>query len=154
MTIIPMTPEYAQQVSTWKYGAGYSFYDRDRWGFDAYLDEYHFACVDSTGVLHAYYCFGCGAQIPTVEGNAYEEDYLDIGLYLRPDLCGKGLGRGYLEIGLQFAQITYKTDRFRLTVASFNERAIKAYSRAGFQPLREVTNSYFLNEFVIMTYIL
>ena len=51
--------------------------------------------------------------------------------WTRPDLTGHGLGSSYLEGGLAFARTCYRP-RFRLSVASFNARAISVYERAGF----------------------
>jgi [ribosomal protein S18]-alanine N-acetyltransferase len=52
---------------------------------------------------------------------------------MRPDLTGQGLGIGYLLAGLQFARETFSPERFTLSVATFNERAIVVYERAGFR---------------------
>ena len=61
---------------------------------------------------------------------------MDFGLGLRPDLTGRGLGLAYLSAGLVFAGQRFKPSRFRLSVATFNERAIRVYERAGFTPSR------------------
>lgn len=52
--------------------------------------------------------------------------------------------------GLVLLPSGFKAGKFRLSVAAFNERAIKAYKRAGFYVDREVTNSFFMNKFIIM----
>jgi [ribosomal protein S18]-alanine N-acetyltransferase len=65
---------------------------------------------------------------------------VDIGLGMKPDLTGKGLGLNFLEMGLQFARQHFAVRSFRLAVATFNQRAIKLYVRAGFQPTRVYKN--------------
>ncbi|MCH8207165.1 MAG: GNAT family N-acetyltransferase [Chloroflexi bacterium] len=57
---------------------------------------------------------------------------LEVGLGLRPDLTGHGLGFGFLSAGLEFARERYGVETFCLYVATFNQRAIRVYERAGF----------------------
>ena len=52
---------------------------------------------------------------------------------MRPDLTERGLGAEFLRAGLRFAREVYSPPAFRLTVAAFNRRAIRAYERAGFE---------------------
>ena len=61
------------------------------------------------------------------------EPALDVGLGMRPDLTGRGLGEEFVHAGLRFARETYSPPAFRLTVATFNQRAIRVYERAGFE---------------------
>ena len=58
---------------------------------------------------------------------------MDVGLGLRPDLTDAGMGLDYLLAGLQFARERFSPTRFTLAVATFNERAIRVYERAGFR---------------------
>lgn len=147
--IVPMTAEYAREMSLWKYGGEYSFYDRN--GETDYPEGEAFACLDETGKLAGHFHFGEDARIPTLEENVYAPGYLDIGLGLRPDLCGQGLGEEFLKLGLAFGKAQFSARRFRLSVACFNLRAVKVYERCGFAVDRKVTNSYFKNQFYIMT---
>lgn len=130
-------------------GGEYSFYDRN--GETDYPEGEAFACLDETGKLAGHFHFGEDARIPTVEENVYAPGYLDIGLGLRPDLCGQGLGEEFLKLGLAFGKAQFSARRFRLSVACFNLRAVKVYERCGFAVDRKVTNSYFKNQFYIMT---
>jgi RimJ/RimL family protein N-acetyltransferase len=69
-------------------------------------------------------------------GNFYFEqkgDALEVGLGLRPDLTGRGLGLEFLLAGIDFGRRRFGLTRVILNVAAFNERAIKVYERAGFR---------------------
>lgn len=151
--IIPMTEEHARAISTWKYEGIYSFYDHNGDAIDGYMDGTHFACINASDELIGYFCFGADARIPTIETNVYDKGFLDIGLGLKPDLCGKSNGFAFLNHGLDYAQKCYATTHFRLSVAIFNERAIRLYKKVGFVEEREVTNSHFKNKFLIMTFV-
>jgi RimJ/RimL family protein N-acetyltransferase len=98
--------------------------------------NYH-AVTDPDGVLVGYFCFGVDATVPAGRRlNLYAEDALDVGLGMRPDLTGRGLGLDFVRAGLDFARKVYAPAAFRLTVATFNQRAISVYERAGFKPAR------------------
>ena len=57
----------------------------------------------------------------------------EIGLGLRPDLTGRGLGESFLRACLHFASAVLGAQSYTLAVAAFNRRAITVYERAGFQ---------------------
>ena len=147
-----MTEEYARLISCWKYEGEYAFYDHSEGDITGYMDGTHYACIDADGELIGYFCFGKDAQIPTVEEYVYDDEFLDVGLGLRPDVCGKGFGLFFLNEGLDFAKQAFGTKQFRLSVAVFNERAIKVYQKAGFCVEREVINSYSMKKFLVMKY--
>jgi ribosomal-protein-alanine N-acetyltransferase len=62
----------------------------------------------------------------------HEGDVVEVGLGLRPDLTGCGLGLSFLLVGLEVARWEYTPARFRLAVVASNGRAICVYERAGF----------------------
>ena len=63
---------------------------------------------------------------------------MEIGLGLRPDLTGKGLGSTFLDEIEQFILDYFPTvSKLRLSVASFNIRAQKVYQCAGFLPCKQ-----------------
>ena len=122
-----MTQEEAEAVAAWHYPEPYAFYD---WTADAddlreLLDpelrgEAYWAARDEADALVGYFSF------------KPKDDAVEIGLGLRPDLTGQGLGAAFLAAGLDFAHERFAPERFTLAVATFNERAIKVYERAGF----------------------
>ena len=77
----------------------------------------------------------------------------EIGLGLRPDLTGRGLGESFLRACLHFASAALGAQSCTLAVAAFNRRAITVYERAGFQEagrFEHVTNGG-LHTFIRMT---
>jgi RimJ/RimL family protein N-acetyltransferase len=64
-------------------------------------------------------------------------DEVRIGLGMRPDLTGRGLAQPFIEAGLDYARAEWEPKRFRLWVAWWNERALRAYRRAGFRAVAE-----------------
>ena len=89
---------------------------------------------------------GPEAQVP---GGDYSEPALDIGIGLRPDATGRGLGKLVLAEFLDFALDVYRPDRFRATIAAFNLRSQRTFLGLGFVE----TSRFFANgrEWVIFT---
>ncbi|HEX8123064.1 MAG TPA: GNAT family protein [Solirubrobacteraceae bacterium] len=58
---------------------------------------------------------------------------VELGLGLRPDLAGAGIGAAFVAEGLRYATSTLGAASFTLAVAAFNARAIKVYERLGFR---------------------
>lgn len=133
----PMNDRHAREISSWRYDPPYDFYDpaSDPDDLAELLDPekrtaYHAALRE--GELVGFLCFGREARVP---GGDYDDaQVLDVGLGLRSDLTGRGLGLGFVLASLKFARERFSPAGFRLSVATFNERAIKVYERAGFEP--------------------
>lgn len=138
ITMGPMTEEAARAVLAWRYEGIYAFYNADPHdlhnGLQAMLDGSYYAATDEQGALVGVFCFGAPAQVPGGHlYGLYADDALDIGLGLRPDVTGRGLGHAFLTAGLDFARQRFAPATFRLSVAAFNQRAIRLYVKAGFQ---------------------
>jgi len=119
LTIRSATPEMFAELRTWRYEPPYDFYDGD--AEPVRNPERWYEALDEAGVLI---------------GNFYFEqkgDALEVGLGLRPDLTGRGLGLDFLLAGIDFGRRRFGLSRVILNVAAFNERAIKVYERAGFR---------------------
>ena len=129
--------EEAYEISKWIYQEPYSIYSND--GSDScireLLDGNYFSATDEEIKLLGYYCFNEFAQVPIGKqfGVYDDKDLIDVGLGIRPDLCGQGFGLDFLSNGLYFARSELNAKGLRLTVASFNKRAIKVYERIGFK---------------------
>jgi ribosomal-protein-alanine N-acetyltransferase len=69
-------------------------------------------------------------SVSKVAANIY-----DIGLGMRPDLTGDGRGLEFLKAGIDFVQSRFTPDKITLSVATFNQRAIKVYRKVGFKDI-------------------
>jgi ribosomal-protein-alanine N-acetyltransferase len=123
-----MEDSEAVEISGWHYEPPYDFYDAtsDVDDLQELLDAKrrkgaYFSVFDEGGVLVGFFQFESDGTT------------VDVGLGMRPDLTGHGLGVGYLLAGLEFARKRFSPEGFTLSVATFNERAILVYERAGFQ---------------------
>jgi ribosomal-protein-alanine N-acetyltransferase len=136
-TLTPITHADAKAISNWRYEGPYSVYDGNPASVAALLEPrylYH-SVYDEHGELVGYFCYGEDARVSAGKrlGLYERETALDIGLGMRPDLTGQGLGEEFVHAGLSHAQNAYSPRTFRLTVATFNRRAISVYERAGFE---------------------
>ena len=137
LIIKQMNNDEAKQASKWIYEEPYSIYSMDESDdtINELMNGHYYSVLDEAENLVGYYCFGESAQVPAGnEFGVYDSAYMtDIGLGIKPDLCGQGLGLRILSSGIDFARDTLSVMGFRLTVATFNKRAIKTYQRVGFK---------------------
>ena len=147
--IRPMTAADASAVAAWRYPEPYAFYDWDQDADDLaeLLDpsewgRRYFAADAADGSLAGLFVF-------SVNGDGAAE----IGLGLRPDLTGRGLGTTFVDAGMRFAADALGARSYALAVAAFNGRAIAVYERCGFREVEQylhATNGGF-HPFVRMT---
>ena len=142
MTLLlsPMTRAEAKTIYTWQYPAPYGLYSfsKDEETLEELLCGDYYAAFSDGGELCGYICYGQSAVIPARERDAYKPGYLDIGLGLSPERCGKGQGIALLYAGLQYGMEAMGAEALRLTVLQTNHRAIKVYTRAGFVSLKTI----------------
>jgi len=154
LTFRPLDEKSAQTILHWKYEAPYDVYNLaapDPENTLRYLldpqNAFH-GIYGQQGQIEAYCSFGLDAQ---VSGGDYSTPALDIGLGLRPDLTGQGLGSEYVNAVINFAYSTYSTDRLRVTIAAFNKRALRVWERAGFQVMHKFQGGWNNMDFIILT---
>jgi ribosomal-protein-alanine N-acetyltransferase len=122
-----MTQAEAETIAGWRYDPPYDFYD---WAADeddlaelldhARRGHKYFSAREADGELLGFFGITCADRV------------VGIGIGLRPDLTGRGLGLAFVVQGLAFAQGRFQPVRYKLSVAEFNQRAITVYERAGF----------------------
>jgi [ribosomal protein S18]-alanine N-acetyltransferase len=118
----------ARRISGWRYAPPYDFYDStaDPADLAELLDpqsrrDVYFSALDGENRLVGFFQYEKSGEA------------VDVGLGLRPDLTGRGLGAEFVLAGLAFARERFSPQSFTLSVATFNGRAIAVYERVGFR---------------------
>jgi [ribosomal protein S18]-alanine N-acetyltransferase len=138
---------YARELASWHYEPPWDFYDlasdpEDRAAMhEPARNEHRRAVIGDDGRLEAFWYFD------------RHGDVTEVGIGLRPDLTGRGLGESFLRAQLDYASSRWQPATFRLFVAAWNERAIRLYRRFGFGEVARETRHFELvgdHEFVRM----
>lgn len=130
LKIAPLRQDEAEEIARWRYEPPYDFYD-------ASADHRDLAeLLDPAQRGDKYFAARSAGELVGYFGLVESGNIVGIGLGLRPDLTGCGLGQSFLETALEFARVSFRPTRFRLSVADFNKRAITVYERAGFVQTR------------------
>lgn len=124
-----MTQEQAEEIAfNWHYDAEYSFYDMegDKEDLVEFLNpnkrgDSNFVVTKDNDII-GFFSF-----------NQVDINTIDIGLGMRPNLTGNGNGLEFLKAGIEFAELKYTPQNIILSVATFNQRAIKVYRKIGFE---------------------
>jgi len=132
-----MTEAYAKEIITWRYAKPYDVYCMKD-AYDELMKRYQVVYKDE---LIGFFCTGRDAQVPPY---GYNEDFLDFGIGLKPELCGNGYGELFMREIIEYIDIP-----LRLTVLAWNERARKLYLKLGFKDVDQFYRGERL--FVIMT---
>jgi L-amino acid N-acyltransferase YncA len=134
-------------VATWHHEPPRDFYDlaSDPADSAAMRDParagHQRAVLDESGSLEAFRYFD------------WQGDVVEVGIGLRPDLTGRGLGDSFMRAQLEYASESWRPSTFRLFVAAWNERAIRLSERLGFREVGRETRRFELvgeHEFVQM----
>ena len=122
-TFRALADEDAEAILGWRYEPPYDRYDpvNDDDVPGAVASGAWFAADDaSTGDLVGFVVFHEG------------DGEVEVGLGLRPDLTGQGLGAGFVEAIVGVVRDRWDTGTVVLEVLPWNERAMRAYEAAGF----------------------
>jgi RimJ/RimL family protein N-acetyltransferase len=139
LTLASITADDVYAVAGWRYEPPYDFYNLEipsRDNVASFLDTQRGYCriTNEAGELVGFCCFGSDAQVP---GGDYQHPALDIGLGVRPDLTGRGRGIYYVNAVIAYAERMMPSERYRVTIACFNERAQRVWHKAGFRTVQK-----------------
>jgi ribosomal-protein-alanine N-acetyltransferase len=130
-----LTEQHGKEICAWSYPAPYDIYNWPSWGImvaqelqfaDPKIREAQFAAVIRMGEDNSdKELIGYVQYFPLV-------GVTRIGLGIRPDLCDQGIGQDFMKAILKESAIRFPDQEIDLEVHTWNERAQKTYSRAGF----------------------
>jgi RimJ/RimL family protein N-acetyltransferase len=129
--VMPMTETDARAIASWKYPPPYDLYNWEPWhrmvrsGYEIANPEIRRQQYRS--ILHPVYGLSGFAQFFPMAG------VTRLGLGLRPDLCGRGLGVPFVRAIVAEARRIAPGDEIDLEVLVSNTRAIRVYEKAGFR---------------------
>jgi len=135
LSVRELTEADIQQIAAWRYEEPYDLYNISAQALQEFRNGLYRALVTPNDELKGFVCWGTSAQVRGVRdrGHYDDESLLDMGLGMHPDLTGCGLGASFVNACLKWLAQTFAPAGFRLTVASFNRRAIRVYQKAGFE---------------------
>lgn len=131
---VPMTLEYVKQIKTWRY-TGYvkNIY------MQPYFDSYNGITgkMKGPGGCEGFAALNQNRLVGLFE-YYFKDEIIEIGLALKPELAGKGLGKEFVKQGINFGikKFRYKREYIKLTVNIQNKPAIRVYEKAGFKEYR------------------
>lgn len=130
LSVNEFTEAHAKEICNWEYEDEYSIYNypeweqicNEKWGItiEQRRKSEFYAIVDHCKCLCGYIRL------------MNKEDYILIGIGLKPCLCGQGLGNTLMKMVKNQCGKLYPHKKIVLEVRSFNERAIKCYKSVGF----------------------
>jgi [ribosomal protein S18]-alanine N-acetyltransferase len=130
LSMRPLQPQDAEALASWRYQGPWSAYDSQP-GDEAISAQAGFhAVVDDAGSLVGFVCIGQEAR---VLGLAAEDGITDIGVGMRPDLVGRGLGSAFGAVVLDHVHELCGDGPLRVVVQSWNERSLRLARRLGFR---------------------
>jgi ribosomal-protein-alanine N-acetyltransferase len=130
------TEAHADEVATWSYRPPYDFYDVASDPADAA------AMHDPARADHHRAVLGEGGRIDAFWYFDWHDDVVEVGIGLRPDLTGRGLGESFFQEELSYAASAWHPTTFRLFVTVWNDRAIRLYERLGFREVGRETRTF------------
>jgi RimJ/RimL family protein N-acetyltransferase len=150
----PAEKKHAREFVNWQYEPPYDVYncppeeigDAVQYNIDPKNNVY--SMFNESDILIGYCSYGRDAQVP---GGDYSEEALDIGLMIKPELTGQGLGTAFAEEIVRNGVNKYDPKKLRVTIAIFNKRAIRTWEKNGFKQTQFFKRSGDEMEFVIMT---
>ncbi|RWZ60180.1 GNAT family N-acetyltransferase [Halobacillus fulvus] len=131
-----MNVSHADEILRWSYEPPYDMYNQTV-DYDSkmeLLNGSYTPVLTEHNTLFGYYCTGNSAKVPTEsEDMLYPNGFIDKGLGMNPLYTGRGHGVEFCAFILSEIKKVEQDLPLRLTVATFNTRAIRVYEKLGFR---------------------
>lgn len=130
-----LTEQNAREICSWRYPGEYSVYNFSDWetvmenGWDLSIKEKReaeYVAVLQTDELNLKAVLIAYGRISTIHNTTY------IGIGLKPECCGLGLGAGIMNLLLATAKEKMPNQIIAVEVREFNKRALACYKKIGF----------------------
>jgi [ribosomal protein S18]-alanine N-acetyltransferase len=149
----PADEKSSREFLAWRYEPPYDIYncppeqveEAVRYNTDPVNNIY--AMFNPQGELVGYCSYGADAR---VRGGDYSESGLDIGLMLKPALTGQGRGADFAREVISNGVEMYDPKKLRVTIAAFNQRAIRVWEINGFRKTQTFKRVRDGMEFIVM----
>lgn len=146
-TLKPLTKALVEEISGWVYESPYEDYS-----FKGHDDDY---LLDESTWGTEQFCLEQDGMIIGQVACQFEGADLWVGWSMAPQLCGKGTGAAFVQTCVkELCSLKTPTGRVLLRVAARNQRAIRAYEKAGFSYVEtiqdEIAYSNHMEDFWVM----
>jgi len=140
--IRPFTDVEAANSALWVYEPPFDPYNSDPSNPELFLriddDGFgYYALTDAADEVVGFCCYGVEAR---VSPQMPEDGTIDLGGGVRPDRLSEGIGTATLPAVMAFARGRWQPQRFRVAVATFNDRSIGLCRTAGFEVARSFSS--------------
>ncbi|AFY56113.1 acetyltransferase, ribosomal protein N-acetylase [Rivularia sp. PCC 7116] len=149
-----MNEKSARIILNWRYDESLHFYNYNPSEIEETVQEFlnpknaYYSIFNNRNELIAYCCFGTDAR---VKGGNYDTEALDVGFGIRPNLSKRGITFRIINAVYNFAKSHFLTTLFRVTVAEFNQQAIRIYKKAGFKQVQKFKRKQDGMDFLVFT---
>ncbi len=148
---VRFTEEHAIEVTQWKYEGEYSMYNLPSW---EEIKKNNFSLAKEDKRKNFISFIDDSKELIGFINLLDEGDSVFFGIGIKPDYCGKGIGKEIINLGLQECKNRYNDKPIVLEVRTWNTRAVKCYESQGFNIVDTKKQKTHLGdgEFFVMKY--
>lgn len=140
-TLKPLTREYAEEIGGWEYESPYEAYS-----FKGHPDDW---LMNEATWGKEQFCLVEGKTILGQVACQLDGEDLWVGWSMNPMLCGKGNGGVFADSCVkELRKHTGHMGKILLRVAVSNQRAIRAYQKAGFSYVKTIQDEIAYNDHI------